>query len=546
MSSGVVYVTKLDSNGLPSEPSEARKAFKRASEFQVRDNVPIIITDWRQVPTAIKDKIWSNMKEKIKFSASAEDVMKNAMLINMGRLLCKWKSKLNTKYVKKGLIPKYMGKITEAQWKEFVQQKTDPKVLAISNEYAEMSKKNIYPHHIGSKGYAAKIPEWKKKIEEAASAGNPNLVKDIEERTVNWLLAQSELTQDGKLGHKKKGVVAVQEKAVQLTKKKRLGLFKSDRENDVLSGALSNAEHTGHIRGVASQMLWKVGFPNDAWSYKKRDRYKRNLEDTIEEKMNSMFETKFRSYMQSLAQERPLELLQITQNPSPPPHLSSIGSTAVVPTWYPVDDIMGNIPCHLHIPIDRVGNKTKEVAIGVAMSGRVFHNNHIPTEYAKVLVREITDIACIDYPRDHVTPEGIKELGEAVNQFILWNRHEIILDGPTTPQNQLMSPLSQTAMPKDNEAPLPTSSPPVPKFKEVSLPSSPKEKEASTLPMSHVRVMPQQDLGHQEQDLSLSSPYNTIHRKLDLYNPSTRTDPTNKFFEVMKKQKLSTLSTPAQ
>jgi hypothetical protein len=55
-------------------------------------------------------------------------------------------------------------------------------------------------------------------------------------------------------------------------------------------------------------MAWKVGFPNDAWSYKKHDRYKRNLEDVIEEKMNSMFEIKFRSYMQSLAQERPLEL----------------------------------------------------------------------------------------------------------------------------------------------------------------------------------------------------------------------------------------------
>jgi hypothetical protein len=99
---------------------------------------------------------------------------------------------------------------------------------------------------------------------------------------VNWLLAQSELTQDGKLIHKKKGVAAVQENEVQLSKKKRLGLFKSDKENDVLSGALDNAEHTGRIRGVASQILWKVGFPNDAWSYKKRDRYKRNLEDAIE------------------------------------------------------------------------------------------------------------------------------------------------------------------------------------------------------------------------------------------------------------------------
>jgi hypothetical protein len=114
------------------------------------------------------------------------------------------------------------------------------------------------------------------------------------------------------------------------------------------------------------------------------------------------------------------------------------------------------------------------------------------------------------------------------------------------PQNQLMSLLSQTAMPKDNEAPLPTSSPTVPKFKEASHPSSPKEKEASTLPTSPVKVIPQQDLGHQEQDLPPSSPYNIIRRKLDLYNPSTRSNPRNKFFEVMKKQKMSTLSAPAQ
>jgi hypothetical protein len=60
-------------------------------------------------------KSWSNMKEKIKFSAGAEDVVKNVMFINMGRLFHKWKSKLNTKYVKKGLVPKHMCKITEVQ-----------------------------------------------------------------------------------------------------------------------------------------------------------------------------------------------------------------------------------------------------------------------------------------------------------------------------------------------------------------------------------------------------------------------------------------------
>jgi hypothetical protein len=62
-------------NGLPSQPLEATKAFKRASEFQVRDNVPITIPDWWLVPATIKEKIWSNMNEKIKFPAGVEEVV---------------------------------------------------------------------------------------------------------------------------------------------------------------------------------------------------------------------------------------------------------------------------------------------------------------------------------------------------------------------------------------------------------------------------------------------------------------------------------------
>jgi hypothetical protein len=125
--------------------------------------------------------------------------VKSAMLINIGRLFHKWMSEMNMNYMKKGLVPKYMGKFTEAQSKEFIQQKTDPKALAISNEFAEMLKRNIYPHHMGSSRYVGKILKWKKKIEEVVSAGNPNLVDENEERIVNWLLVQSELTQDSKL-----------------------------------------------------------------------------------------------------------------------------------------------------------------------------------------------------------------------------------------------------------------------------------------------------------------------------------------------------------
>jgi hypothetical protein len=73
------------------------------------------------------------------------------------------------------------------------------------------------------------------------------------------------------------------------------------------------------------------------------------------------------------------------QEGSPPLHLlapqaanlSSMGSTTSLGTWYPMDDIMVDTSCHLHIPHDTVKNKTKEVAIGVVLLGRVFQNNPI-------------------------------------------------------------------------------------------------------------------------------------------------------------------------
>jgi CRISPR/Cas system-associated exonuclease Cas4 (RecB family) len=131
-------------------------------------------------------------------------------------------------------------------------------------------------------------------------------------------------------------------------------------------------------------MSWKHGFLKDSTSYKNCDRYKKTLEEKIEEKVNTLFENRFMAFIQNLSQEHgspPLHLLAPQAA-----NLSYMGSTTGLGTRYPVDDIMVDTPCHLHIPLGRVGNKTKEVVTGVAMSGRVLHNNPIPVEYAKVLV----------------------------------------------------------------------------------------------------------------------------------------------------------------
>jgi hypothetical protein len=70
-----------------------------------------------------------------------------------------------------------------------------------------------------------------------------------------------------------------------------LGLFQSDKENDQLKEALRNPEHIGLIRGVGSQMSWKHGFLKDSTSYKKHDRYKKTLEEKIEDKVTRSLRT---------------------------------------------------------------------------------------------------------------------------------------------------------------------------------------------------------------------------------------------------------------
>jgi hypothetical protein len=59
--------------------------------------------------------------EKIKYLDGVdEEFVKSVAFISMGWLFRRWKSDMNRKYVKKQLVPKHMGKITQAQWEEFV------------------------------------------------------------------------------------------------------------------------------------------------------------------------------------------------------------------------------------------------------------------------------------------------------------------------------------------------------------------------------------------------------------------------------------------
>jgi hypothetical protein len=115
MPTEITYVTALDLNGLSTKPPEVRKAFKHACGFQVRDNVSITIQDWQLMSETIREQLWSNIKKKIKYRDGVdEEFVKSATFISMRRLFNRWKSDQNRTYVKKQLVPKHMGKITQS------------------------------------------------------------------------------------------------------------------------------------------------------------------------------------------------------------------------------------------------------------------------------------------------------------------------------------------------------------------------------------------------------------------------------------------------
>ena len=117
----------------------------------------------------------------------------------LGETLCRWKSKLNTRYVKKGRTPfTDYGDITPAQWEEFVRQKSTEEALALSQKQSDLAKSNIHKVHLGPDGYQGKLDQWRHEREAAIAAEQPNPYDGLDERGWQWIQARKPKLVDGK------------------------------------------------------------------------------------------------------------------------------------------------------------------------------------------------------------------------------------------------------------------------------------------------------------------------------------------------------------
>uniref|UniRef100_K3Z0W9 Ubiquitin-like protease family profile domain-containing protein n=1 Tax=Setaria italica TaxID=4555 RepID=K3Z0W9_SETIT len=356
---------ELGAKGEPILPEGISARFWNICGAIVRDKLQTWITtsNRKNVPT-------TTLKERLTFPEGQEKFARNFAEGLLGRCFRNWRSTLNKEYVQK-------GKNAREDFEEHTGSKSPEK-----KNTAKAMKAAQNTHHLGVGGYTLKIAKWRREEEEQRRAGLPDMFEGLDECSSNWVLARiPKVTPDGK-------------RLEQLAEAQKKGLFKLDREKDQITAAIGTVEHSRCGKS----------FPNDQASYRKRDRYKKNLE----EKMREIAKQEFVEFLASQHLAIVADLTVSNGFVAP----SSVGFIANV--RYPIDDIQVDTPCRL-------------VVIGMAVTGHVFAKAPLP-EYTWVQVVTVLNESCeIDIPTD----EGIKVLGDAMNQYILW--HQVIDPTPPSP-----------------------------------------------------------------------------------------------------------------
>src|SRR5438034_4992738 len=150
---------------------------------------------------------------------------------------------------------------------------------------------------------------------------------------------------------------------------------------------------------------------------------------------------------------------------------------------FPVDSITGPTHCKLYVPVAK-GTFKIEVASGMVYPERLWHGNPVLPAYIRVtadVVHENTKDCKLDFP----TPDTeIDTLGATKNEFILWPRRDISLEGQVPPQIQhTLEPVDEVHDPQSPERQLAVAPPsPAPQPAPVPARTSPEQPTSGSAP----------------------------------------------------------------
>ena len=500
-------IIEVAEDGEPLAPAVAKTKLVSQLGYLVRENIPISYAQWKKtkatdneadiVPRQEKEMCWTQLLEHFTFPQNDIEKVKAWTMMKMAIAFQTFKKNLTKDYLKKGLTPNFEEKFQKQRphWDAFVQYKQ----TEISNQKTVRAKTNAgkkqHFHHLGQGGYRTAIPKWEKMEAELIARGIIPATLHWKPRAKHFFFAHGGTLnpENGALITSDQLSVAA-ERFEQALKAVEDGSFKPDRENDELTYALGNPEHTGRVRGMGV-VPWKHGFSGDVETYRSRSRRKaeqeekyRSLEQRVASNEERMTEEVKRAVAAALSQCQSTSGANVDIG-NVDEHRSSVASTGqqvneTAGQRYPVDDITVRSPCELLI---QVRQKEKVVAQGIAevpIDGGTIHGQTIPEGYARVQVDRV-ESGWEDLDLEIPGGDGETELGHALHTWICWAKRYIRLpqqlpqserSRPATPpitgpsMDQLFSPAANEPLmdwpsPPDTSEPTPPQDSPVPPLK---------------------------------------------------------------------------------
>jgi hypothetical protein len=158
------------------------------------------------------------------------------------------KKKLYNNYIKNKTPPEFIGPLEKQRdhWEAFLEYKESAVALERSRKNKANVAKKIYHHTMGSGGYKTSVPERDKKDADLIARGIILATQQLPRRARNWFYGHggNVYVQTGEL-IAPPATVKPKDELVKALQEVQEGKFIPDRERDVLTKALGNAEHTG-------------------------------------------------------------------------------------------------------------------------------------------------------------------------------------------------------------------------------------------------------------------------------------------------------------
>ncbi|KAL6853345.1 hypothetical protein ACP4OV_019374 [Aristida adscensionis] len=284
-----IVVTEINEDGTPTENNALRR-MRRLAGLIARQRIPLTVERITEINKEDRESIFDkDVMSKLEFPPEMKKAASKKLWLMVASTRRNFRSKLAIRFVAKGLKPydKYSF-LGEADWQAFCQLKSTEEAIERSNKGKELRKKNKYDHHLGPAGYAGAIPKWNEEDAKMEAQGKENPWKVYPGRSRPFFRGRGKTdVESATITFYNKETESVSQKVVQKARESTEGSFSGVRENDILTAALGNPEHTGRVRGVSSYIGWGK-WPDCKGMYRKRKKGHVDMqliESMVEEKL---------------------------------------------------------------------------------------------------------------------------------------------------------------------------------------------------------------------------------------------------------------------